>query len=226
MNETTIREKRENVMKKLTALILAALLVFALAACGNENQPAQGGDQTDIFGWNRGSEEGSSSSGSGNGGSTLFGPSSESSSSSSSSEPAEAPPESSPEQPASSEAPSNDPNNYFESSNTAADPGKVTMRLRYVCWKQDGSLYAECFIINGRDKAVYNLEINELTISSNEAGTIATGSFGDLNGVRIEAGQYAVHAFTFSGAAMVISPGAKLNVGLACRSSITYSYDN
>ena len=219
-------------MKKLTAIIIAALLVFALAACGNDNQPAQGGDQTDIFGWNGGSEEGSSSSGSGNGGSTLFGPSSESSSPSSSSEPAEAPPESSPEQPASSvqpassEAPSNDPNNYFESSNTAADPGKVTMRLRYVCWKQDGSLYAECFIINGRDKAVYNLEINELTISSNEAGTIATGSFGSIDGVHIEAGQYAVHAFTFSGAAMVISPGAKLNVGLGCRSSITYSYDN
>lgn len=216
-------------MKKLTAIVLAALLVFALAACGNENRPAQGGDQTDIFGWNRGSEE-ESSSGSGNGGSTLFGPSS--SSSSSSSEPAEAPPESSSQQPASSvqpassEAPSNDPNNYFESSNTAADPGKVTMRLRYVCWKQDGSLYAECFIINGRDEAVYNLEINELTISSNEAGTIATGSFGSIDGVRIEAGQYAVHAFTFSGAAMVISPGAKLNVGLGCRSSITYSYDN
>ena len=221
-------------MKKLTAIVLAALLVFALAACGNENQPAQGGNQTDVFGWNdHGSGDGSSSAGSGNGGSTLFGSSSSSSEeSSSSSESTEAPPESSSQQPASSvqpassEAPSNDPNNYFESSNTAADPGKVTMRLRYVCWKQDGSLYAECFIINGRDKAVYNLEINELTISSNEAGTIATGSFGSIDGVRIEAGQYAVHAFTFSGAAMVISPGAKLNVGLACRSSITYSYDN
>lgn len=219
-------------MKKLTAIIIAALLVFALAACGNDNQPAQGGDQTDIFGWNRGSEEGSSS-GSGNGGSTLFGPSSSSSEeSSSSSEPTEAPPESSSQQPASSvqpassEAPSNDPNNYFESSNTAADPGKVTMRLRYVCWKQDGSLYAECFIINGRDKAVYNLEINELTISSNEAGTIATGSFGSIDGVRIEAGQYAVHAFTFSGAAMVISPGAKLNVGLGCEATVAYNYGN
>ena len=57
-----------------------------------------------------------------------------------------------------------------------------------------------------------------------QVGGDVEGNSGD--GVRIEAGQYAVHAFTFSGAAMVISPGAKLNVGLGCRSSITFCCSN
>ena len=101
-----------------------------------------------------------------------------------------------------------DPSNFFRNdSNNAPIAGQLAVQPRYVRW-ENGKLVAECFVINGTDKMIYNINIKSLQFS-NDDGVIATGGFGVLNNLTLAPNSYVTWTFTFSGDA-VKAYGAQL----------------
>ncbi len=88
-------------------------------------------------------------------------------------------------------------NNYFlNENNNFYDKDAVSVRPKYVYW-YDGKLIAECFVVNGFDHPVFNIDVKKLSFS-NEDGLIAEGVFGKLNGVTLQPHTHIVWTFTFS----------------------------
>ncbi len=101
-----------------------------------------------------------------------------------------------------------DPSNYFRNdSNNAPVAGQLAVQPQYVRW-ENGKLVADCFVINGTDKMIYNINIKSLQFS-NDDGVIATGGFGILNNLTLAPNSYVTWTFTFSGDA-VKAYGAQL----------------
>lgn len=101
-----------------------------------------------------------------------------------------------------------DPSNYFRNdSNNAPVAGQLAVQPRYVRW-ENGKLVADCFVINGTDKLIYNINIKALKFS-NDDGVIATGGFGVLEGLSLAPNSYVTWTFSFSGDA-VKAYGAQL----------------
>ena len=88
-------------------------------------------------------------------------------------------------------------NNYFlNENNNFYDQNAVSVRPKYVYW-YDGKLIAECFVVNGFNHPVYNINVKSLSLS-NADGLIAEGSFGSLEGVTLQPYTHVVWTFTFS----------------------------
>lgn len=101
-----------------------------------------------------------------------------------------------------------DPNNYFlNETNNAIDLNAVSIKPRYVYW-ENGQLVAECFVINGFPHTVGNINVKLLEIY-NASGLIASGSFGELQGLVLPSGYHGVWKFVFS-ADCVAAPNAAL----------------
>ena len=112
-------------------------------------------------------------------------------------------------------------NNYFRNdANNTYDVNCVSVKPRYVYWK-DGTLYAECFVINGYNRYVSNINVEKIAIS-NKSGVIATANFGLLDGVVLAPYTHITWTFSF-GADCVISPNANLS-WLSVDASATYRY--
>ncbi len=86
-----------------------------------------------------------------------------------------------------------DLNNYFiNNSNVVFEDNALTIRPKYVRWEGD-MLVADCFVINGLDKPVYNISVGELTFTN-----LASAAFGEMEGAVIEARSYIVWTFYFN----------------------------
>ena len=84
---------------------------------------------------------------------------------------------------------------FFNDTNSVMDPGKVSVRPRYVYYDGD-NLVAECFVINGTNNTVYNISVKELKFS-NGFGLKCSGKFGALEDAAIAPGSYIVWTFVF-----------------------------
>ena len=111
-------------------------------------------------------------------------------------------------------------NEFFNESNFAEDIGAVSVKPRYVHW-EDGVLVAECFVINGLDKAVYNITVDSLAFGNKE-GSIAAAGFGVLEGLTIAPHSYVVWTFYF-GTDCVTAPNADLGY-LSTDANTSYNY--
>lgn len=106
------------------------------------------------------------------------------------------------------QAPTDDSNNYFfNENNNGIDANAVSIKPRYVYW-ENGQLVAECFVINGFPHTVGNINVKTLKIY-NESGLIASGGFGELQGLVLPSGYHGVWKFVFS-ADCVATPNAAL----------------
>ncbi len=122
------------------------------------------------------------------------------------------------------EADSSYENSFFlNESNFAYDLNAVSVKPRYVYW-ENGELVAECFVINGFDHNVYNVDVTALSFSTPTNGTIAYAEdFGILEGVVIPPYSYITWTFRFT-EDCVESYGANLSETLTCRCSTSNSY--
>ena len=88
-------------------------------------------------------------------------------------------------------------NNYFlNENNNFYDKNAVLVRPKYVYW-HDGKLVAQCFVVNGFDHPVFNINVKKLSFS-NKDGLVAEGAFGKLNGVTLQPYTHVEWTFTFS----------------------------
>ncbi len=112
-------------------------------------------------------------------------------------------------------------NVFFNDQNNAFDVNALSIKPRYVYWK-DGDLYAECFVINGYSHNVFNIDVKSITIS-NKSGVIAEGTdFGKLNGITLAPRTHVVWGFKFTGDA-VKKYGADLST-LTCNARVSNNY--
>ena len=112
-------------------------------------------------------------------------------------------------------------NVFFNDTNNAYDINALSIKPRYVYWK-DGDLYAECFVINGFSHNVFNIDVKSITLS-NASGVIAQGEgFGVLSNVTLAPRTYIVWGFKFSGADIKNS-GADLS-SLLCNARVSNNY--
>ena len=124
-------------------------------------------------------------------------------------------------EPPATQAPAADPNNYFlNENNNGIDANAVSIKPRYVYW-DNGKLVAECFVINGFPHTVGNIQVKALEIY-NEAGLIASGGFGELQGLVLPSGYHGVWKFVFS-ADCVAAPNAALQT-LTLRYNVSNTY--
>lgn len=111
-------------------------------------------------------------------------------------------------EPPATQTPTADPNNYFfNENNNGIDANAVSIKPRYVYW-ENGKLVAECFVINGFPHTVGNINVKTLEIY-NKSGLIASGGFGELQGLVLPSGYHGVWKFVFS-ADCVVAPNAAL----------------
>ena len=113
-----------------------------------------------------------------------------------------------------------DENYFFNEQNSAYDIDSVSIKPRYVYW-ENGTLVAECFVINGFSHAVHSLNVDSLTFS-NEGVEIASAGFGALEGVMLPAYSNVVWTFTFD-ADFVSMQDAELS-SLTTNASVSYAY--
>lgn len=111
-------------------------------------------------------------------------------------------------------------NNYFY-NDFAPDIGSVSVKPRCVRY-EDGILVAECFVINGLNTVVYQIEVTSLAFYDGDNQLIASASFGPLQNLSIGAGQYAIWTFTFA-ADTVANSSANLSF-LRCVADTTYHH--
>ena len=111
-------------------------------------------------------------------------------------------------EPPATQAPTDDSDNYFfNENNNGIDINAISIKPRYVYW-ENGQLVAECFVINGFPHTVGNINVKALEIY-NESGLIASGGFGELQGLVLSSGYHGVWKFVFS-ADCVATPNAAL----------------
>lgn len=99
-------------------------------------------------------------------------------------------------------------NVFYSPENFIFENDVVSIRPRYVYW-EDGNLIAECFVLNGYDHKVYNIDVKSL-VFENESGEIANASFGMLENVSIDPDSYIVWTFCFD-SSVVTNPDADLS---------------
>lgn len=88
-------------------------------------------------------------------------------------------------------------NNYFfNDTNYAYVVNELSIKPRYVYWQEDGTLVAECFVINGFSHAIYNIEVKTISFA-NADGLIASANFGALKNLVLGPYQYYVWVFSF-----------------------------
>lgn len=112
-------------------------------------------------------------------------------------------------------------NEFKNEDNLVFENGNIVVRPRHMYW-EDGMLVAECFISNGLNATVYNLEMESL-IFENDDGRFADGSFGLLEGASIAPHSYITWTFRFSGDA-VEAEDADLTGRIHHEFSVSYSY--
>ena len=117
------------------------------------------------------------------------------------------------------ETPENN-NVFFNESNNTYDTNQVSVKPRYVYWK-DGKLIAECFVINGCSVPVYNINVKGLSFA-NDSVNIASAGFGYINNIVLQPYTNIVWTFEF-GADTVISYGADLNL-LYCNYNVSFDH--
>lgn len=115
-------------------------------------------------------------------------------------------------------------NEFFNDGNHAPDINSVSIKPRHVYW-DNGKLVAQCFVINGCNYPVYNLNVKSLVFANSQV-QIADGGFGYMqsNGqnISIAANSYVLWTFTFSGDAVTT---ANSDLGhLICDSNVNYQY--
>ncbi len=104
-------------------------------------------------------------------------------------------------------------------NNNQIDYGQVTIKPYKAYW-ENGQFVTECYIINGTDKTVGNINVKSLAFL-NKSGEIASGSFGSLGGTTISPYCHVKWKFTF-GADCVKAYGADIST-LGCSSLVSYS---
>ena len=112
-------------------------------------------------------------------------------------------------------------NYFYNDLNNAYDLNNVSVKPKYMYW-DDGALVAECFVINGLDTAVYNVNVNNLEFS-NESGLFASASFGTLQGASIAPYSYIVWTFNFP-ADCVYKTNADLTGTINTSANTNYNY--
>lgn len=112
-------------------------------------------------------------------------------------------------------------NYFYNDTNYFYDLNTVSVKPRYVYW-ENGMLIAECFVINGFDVPVYNVNVDLLEFS-NSAGKFAGAAFGTLQGASIAPYSYIVWTFTFP-ADCVFSNNADLTGVVNTAYKTNYSY--
>ena len=111
-------------------------------------------------------------------------------------------------------------NEFFNDANNILDPGKVSIRPRHMYW--DGNvLVAQCFVMNGTDKTVSNINVKRLGFGNN-SGSIASGYFDVLQGVTLKPNEHILWTFYF-GPELVSQQGADLS-SVSCSSSCGFNY--
>ena len=108
-------------------------------------------------------------------------------------------------------------NSFVNTNNNLLTIGEVTVRPRTMYWSEDGQLYVECFIINGLDKTISNIIMNELTFFAN-GKKVATDTFGKLSNLTIAPRKHAIWTFCFAPS----SYGVALN-SVDCQFDINYN---
>ena len=99
-------------------------------------------------------------------------------------------------------------NEFFNDSNNFYEVGQVNVRPRHMYW--DGNvLVAQCFVINGLDTPVTNINVKDLDFS-NGSGLIADAQFGILQGVTLQPHTHVLWTFKF-GSDVVYQPGGDLS---------------
>ena len=86
-------------------------------------------------------------------------------------------------------------------------------------WWEDGQLKANCYIMNGLDVRISDIQVNELTFS-NKDGVIASASFETLN-MELYSGDIYCWKFVFGGDAVQMLDG-DLVLSLSWKSDVTY----
>lgn len=107
-----------------------------------------------------------------------------------------------------------------ETNYVNASVGSVTILPKHVYW-EDGKLVAVCFICNGTENTIYNLEVESLAFNGN-TGALANGAFGLCQGLSLAPMTHTEWTFTF-GEDCVAQYGADLS-RLNTQSSTRYSY--
>lgn len=132
---------------------------------------------------------------------------------------------STPSSPSSTIKPSTTPstpakNEFINHSNNFVSPGDLAIRPKYVYW--DGNtLVAECYIVNGLSRPVYNINVCNITLN-NRSQQIAAAVFGVCNGLTVQPNQSVVWTFRF-GADCIQSMGADITY-LECGAEANYNY--
>lgn len=103
-----------------------------------------------------------------------------------------------------------DSNNVYidNSLPTKYEDGKISIRPIQMYW-DDGILVAKCYVINGLNEKVYNMDVQQIKFY-NAQGSFADGGFGIVSNIKIEPHSYTIHTFTFGGNA-VDNYGASLS---------------
>ena len=70
-------------------------------------------------------------------------------------------------------------------------------------WFEYGDLYVEMFVTNGRDRTIYNIDVNSIRIS-NTSGIIAEDSFGRMHGATIAPNSFIVWSFVFPNTSVML----------------------
>ena len=112
-------------------------------------------------------------------------------------------------------------NYFFNDTNYAYVVNELSIKPRYVYWQEDGTLVAECFVINGFSHAVYNIEVKTISFA-NADGLIASANFGALKDLVLGPYQYCVKVFSFP-PDCVSNFGASL-ASLTCNASTSFWY--
>lgn len=113
-------------------------------------------------------------------------------------------------------------NNYFlNENNNYFDVDQVTIRPRYIYW-DNGTLVAECFVINGLPVSVFNINVNNL-VFSNDNVKIAEAGFGVMQNAVIAPYSHVVWTFYFN-ADCVNSTNADLTGNINCVFNTAYNY--
>ena len=91
-------------------------------------------------------------------------------------------------------------------------------------WYENGSVIADCYVINGYNHAVYNVNVRGLSLRANNSQLFADANFGVINnGGAIGAHSYIRWRFIFSGNC-VLRKDASLTGGIDCKYNITNNY--
>ena len=100
-------------------------------------------------------------------------------------------------------------NVFYNENNSYYTVDTLSINPRYVYW-DGGKLHAECFVVNGFNHAVYNINVKELSFSTDDGTLIASAAFGALENVTLPPYSNVIWTFVFN-EDCVFSAGADLS---------------